>query len=191
VSEPSEDELDRLLARGTLPRGQKQQMLGHILASVQASAPARRPLKWRWPAFAALSLSASLAIVGLWARPATRPESGLREKGSSAPILAVSCLDGSLTACPVGSRLAFWIEGRRNEPGVVTAYADPVAGGERVWYLTNEPVPKAALVGKEQATGRYHVNVFLTRFPVARAELTRLPAGVVITHTSFELAVSP
>jgi hypothetical protein len=192
VSEPSDDEVDRLLSRGALGRADKQRLLRDVLASVQASAPRRRPSRWRWPAFAVLSLSGALAVAALWARPSAETRSALREKGSlsGAPIIAMSCLGGSLAACPVGSRIAFWVEGGRPEAGVVTAYADPVAGGERVWYLTNEPVPRAAVVGQEQAGGRYRVSVVLTRHPVARTELARLTPDVIVTHGSFDLVVS-
>jgi hypothetical protein len=193
VSDLSDDEVDHLLSRGTLPREHKQRMLGHILASVQTSPARRPPSKWRWPAFAVLSLSTTVAVALLWARPSARTDSSLRDKGggAEAPILAVACLEGSLGACPVGSRIAFWTEGGRKAPGSVTAYADPVAGGERIWYLTNEALPKAALVDKEQRPGRYRINVFMTQHPVARAELARLGPDVIVAHASFNLVVAP
>lgn len=193
MSELSDEEVDRLLSRGTLPREQKQRMLGEILASAQPPRARRPPSRWRWPAFAIVSLSASLAAVLLWGRPSASIDSAMREKGggAEAPILQVACLEGALGACPAGSRIAFWTEGGRKAPGVVTAYADPAGGGERIWYLTNEAVPKAALVGKEQPPGRYRLNVFLTQHPVARAELARLGPDVIVTKASFTLVVAP
>jgi hypothetical protein len=193
LSDLSEDELDRLLSRGGLGQEQKRRMLGNVLASVEAAATPRRRSRWRWPAVAVLSLSGAVAVAALWARPSGETRPDFREKGAPAavPILAMSCLGGSLGACPAGSRLAFWLEGGPQEPGVITAYADPVAGGERVWYLTNEKAPRAALIGKEQPSGRYRVTVVLTRHPVARAELAALDSRGIITHANFDLVVSP
>ncbi len=193
MSDLSEDELDRLLSRGRLAQEDKQRVLRNVLASVPApAAPARRP-RWRWPAIAALSLSGALAVAVLWVRPSGETGSDLREKGGSAgvPIIAMSCLGGSLGACPTGSRIAFWVEGGKQEPWVATAYADPAAGGQRIWYLTNEEVPKAAVIGKEHAAGRYRVSVVLTRHPVGRTEIAKLPADVAVARASFDLVVSP
>jgi len=192
VPEPSDDEIDRLLSRGELGQAHKQRLLRGVLASVQAPAAPRRP-RWRWPAFAAVSLAGAgaVAVAVLWVGPSAGTGSSVREKGGPAadPIIAISCLGGSLAACPPGSRIAFWLEGGPQETGVVTAYGDPVSGGERVWYLTNQAVPRAALLGSEQPRGRYRVNVLLTKRPIERAELGRLTADVVRTRASFELVV--
>jgi hypothetical protein len=74
---------------------------------------------------------------------------------------------------------------------LVTAYADSAGGGERVWYLTNAALPGAALIGKEQPQGRYDVRVVVTKHPVERVALARLPAEVVVAHAHFSLVVSP
>jgi len=148
-----------------------------------------------------------LAVAVLWVRPAGEAGSTLRAKGapSEVPIIAMSCLGGSLNACPTGSRIAFWLEGGREEPEFVTAYADSVVDGERVWYLTNEAVSaaasrstsslravsRAALVGREQASGRYRVSVVVTRRPVPRAQLAQLTPDVMLTRASFDLLVLP
>lgn len=193
MPEPSEDEIDRLLSRGRLGQRHKQKLLLGVLASVQASPHPRRRFRLRWPAFAALSVSGALAVVALWPRPPAETQTALQEKGAAerTPIIAMSCFGGSLGACPTGSRIAFWAEGGAKEPGWVTAYADPVGGGERVWYLTNAALPGAALIGQEQPRGRYEVRVVLTKHPVERVALARLPAADVVAHANFSLVVSP
>lgn len=193
MSELSDDEVDRLLSRGGLGPEHKQRLLQGVLATVQASPVPRQRPRWRWPALMAASLAGAVAVSALWARPSARTEPALREKGaaSGGPVIAVSCLGGSLAACPTGSRIAFWLEGGRKEPGFVTAYADPVAGGERVWYLRNDAVPRAAVVGKEQPSGRYRVSAVLTKRPVERSDLANLTPGAVVTRASFDLVISP
>jgi hypothetical protein len=211
--ELSDEEIERLLSRGGLGREHKLQLLQRVLASVPTAATGRRRAPWRWRAVGVLSLSGALAVAALWGRPSGQASSTLRAKGTPAavPIIAMSCLGGSLVACPTGSRIAFWVEGGprleggREEPGFVTAYADSIARGERVWYLTNEAlsagtspstgspraVSRAALVGKDQPNGRYRVSVVLTRHPITRAELARLTPDVTVTRASFDLVVSP
>lgn len=187
----SDDEIDRLLSRGGLGREHKRRVLRDVLGSVHASPVPRRRLRWRWPAFAAVSLSGALAVTAFWPRASGTAETTVREKGAlaDAPIIAMSCLGGSLTACPTGSRIAFWLEGGRKQPGFLTAYADSIASGERVWLVTNEVVPRAALVGREQPRGRYRVKVILTRRPVDRAELVRLTPDVIVTRATFDLVI--
>lgn len=193
MSELSDDEVDRLLSRGRLGQEDQQRILGSVLASVQASEPRPRRRRWRWPAFAIISLSGALALALVWVRPAREPGSDVRDKGAAgpAPIIAMSCLGGSLGACPTGSRIAFWLEGQAKDPGFVTAYAEPAAAGERVWLLTNQTVPKAAVIGEGRASGRYHVTVVLTRRPVEHAEVGRLGQEVVVARATFDLVVSP
>jgi hypothetical protein len=193
VSELSDDEVDRLLSRGRLGQEDKQRILGSVLASVPASEPRPRRRRWRWPAFAIISLSGALAFALVWVRPARESGSEVREKGAAgkAPIISISCLGGSLGACPTGSRIAFWLEGEFKEPGFVTAYAEPAAAGDRVWLLTNQPVPKAAVIGEGQPAGRYRVTAVLTSRPVEHAEVARLSPDVVLARATFDLVVSP
>jgi hypothetical protein len=192
VPEPSDEDIDYLLSSGRLSQPHKHELLRGVLASVQASSQPRRRFRWRWPAFAALSVSGALAAVALYPRPAAETGTALREKGvlPRSPIIAMTCLGGSLAACPAGSRIAFWSEGGPKEAGLVTAYGDPVGGGERVWYLTNAELPGAAVIGREQPTGRYEVGVVLTKGPIERSTLAQLPAELVVAHANFSLVVS-
>jgi hypothetical protein len=207
MSDLSDDEADHLLSRGGLGREHKERLLLGILASVPASpAPPPRSRR-RWTVVGALSLASAVALVGLWWRPSAQQGSELRAKGASAavPFIGMSCLGGSVSACPRGSRVAFWLEGGTDQIGFITAYADPVDGGERVWLLTNEPlasspstavesprvIPKAAVLGAAQSGGRYVVQAVLSRSRVARAGLSDLPSIQIVTRARFELVVSP
>jgi hypothetical protein len=207
MSDLSDDEVDHLLSRGGLGREHKARLLQNVLASMPAVGPPRPRPRWRRQAVGALSLMAGLAIVALWWRPSVSTVSEFRAKGAAmpVPVIGMSCLGGSVGACPRGSRIAFWLEGGTQEAGFVTAYADPVGGGERVWYLTNEPtaarslgsaesphvIPRAVLVGPEQPSGRYGVEVILSRSPVKHEDLPRLASAGIVTRASFDLVVSP
>jgi hypothetical protein len=71
---------------------------------------------------------------------APTPDGSFQAKGAGdAPVIIVSCLRAQVSACPSGSRVAFALEGGHDQGGFLTAYADPIAAGERVWLLTNEP----------------------------------------------------
>jgi hypothetical protein len=203
---PDED-LDHLLSRGGLGRAQKERLLGGVLASVAIPVPSRRRSRWLWQTVAGLSFAGGLAAFALWGRPSNKTGPTFLVKGApaAAPIVGMSCLGGSPGACPSGSRVAFWLEGSTKDAGFITAYADPVRGGERIWYLTNEAtpggprdpaqsprvIPRAALIGGEQPAGRYLVRVVLTRHPVGRADLPRLAPADIVTRANFDLVVSP
>ena len=203
-----DDEMDHLLSRGGLGGAHKERLLRGVLGRVAVPASSRRRPRWLWQTVAGLSLATGVAAFALWGRPSGETGSALRAKGapSLAPVVGLSCLGGSLGACPAGSRIAFWLEGGPDkQAGFITAYADSPAGGGRVWYLTNEAagaapsspvesprvVPKAALIGQEQPPGHYRVHVVFTRHPVGRADLSRLTTAEVVTRASFDLVVSP
>jgi hypothetical protein len=210
MREPSDDDIDHLLSRGGLGRQQKERALAHVLATLPPRpAQAGRRRWWIWGGTGTLSLAAGVAILALWLR-GPGPDGDLRDKGAAAgaPVVDMTCLGGSggsISACPRGSRVAFSLEGGRAEAGFVTAYADPIAGGQRVWYLTNQPVDapaagasgavrvvaKAAIVGDEQPPGRYRVEVTVTRRAVDRADLPRLAPADLLVRARFELVVSP
>jgi hypothetical protein len=196
----SDDEVDYLLARGKLGGSQRQRIL-------QAALTASRPgfwARWRgriiWSA-GGLTLATGAAVLLLLPRV---PETGrFNAKGSNgAPLITVSCLDGMLTACPSGSRVAFAVEGGRDNGGFLTAYADPIKAGERVWYLSNEAVGpvqegtpsrvmrKAALIGDGQPAGAYRVHAIFSRRPVGRGSLSSLSADETLAQVDRDLVVT-
>ncbi len=208
VSELSDDDIDHLLSQGRLGRAHKERLLRRVLGSIPSPpVTVDRPSRRRWHVLGVLPLACGAVILALWWRPNGERGSSFRAKGTPAlaPVVGMSCLGGSVRACPSGSRIAFWLEGGTQETGFITAYADPAGGGERVWYLTNEPasavsanlpgspsvVPKAAVIGREQSSGRYGVHVIFTRRPVAHADLRRLSPAETVTRADFDLVVSP
>src|SRR4051812_11224333 len=145
MTDLSDEEMDHLLSRGGLGREHKERLLRGVLESVAIPVPSRRRWRWLWQTVAGLSLAGGVTLVALWGRPAGEMGPALRAKGAPAlaPFVGMSCLGGSSGACPSGSRIAFWLEGHTKDAGFVTAYADPLRGGERVWYLNNEAMPIA------------------------------------------------
>ena len=147
VSELSDDDIDYLLSQGRLGRAHKERLLRRVLASIPSPpVTVHRPSRRRWQVLGVLPLACAAVILALWWRPAVEKGSTLRAKGTPAlaPVVGMSCLGGSVRACPSGSRIVLWLEGGTQETGFITAYADPVGGGERVWYLTNEPASNAS-----------------------------------------------
>ena len=99
--------------------------------------------------------------------------------------------------------MAFALEGGRDQGGFLTVYAEPTAGGERVWYLTNEPVGappgdasprvirKAALIGDGQPPGAYRVHAIFSRGPVPREALADLAPAHTLARVEMDLVVAP
>ena len=99
--------------------------------------------------------------------------------------------------------MAFALEGGRDQGGFLTVYADPTTAGERVWYLTNEPVGappgdatprvihRAALIGDGQPPGGYRVHAIFSRGPVAREALADLAPADTLARIELDLVVAP
>ena len=204
MSPPSDDEIDHLLSRGKLGGSQRQRILDAALAASREGFWARWRGKLAWSAGGlAFATGAAVLVLTLRASP-TDGEAAFRVKGAgAAPVIVVSCLGAQVSACPPGSRVGFALDGGRDQGGFLTAYADPTAGGERVWYLTNEPVGaapgdatprvirKAALIGDGQPPGRYRVHVIFSRGPVAREALAGLEPAHTLARVELELVVAP
>jgi len=189
MSDPPEEKVDYLLSRGALSGSQREQILEAALRSARAHPAQARRRWWAWGG-GGFVLAAGAAAFLLWARVPSQGD--FREKGSAggAPAIELLCLGASVKACPLGSLVAFQVDGRE---GFLSAYADPVPTGERIWYLTNEPVrgpvvPKAARVGTEHRPGDYRVHVILSRQALPRDHL----AGPdVLAQARFDLRVIP
>ena len=201
MSPRSDDEIDLLLSRGKLSGSQCERILEAAIAASREGFWARWRGRIAWSA-AGLTLATGAAALLLMLRPAHDGAPGFQVKGSAdAPLITVACLGAQVSACPPGSRLAFALEGGRDKGGFLTAYADPIKPGERVWYLTNEPVgavagdaasrviPKAALIGDGQPAGSYRVHAIFTRRAVAREALASLPASDTLSRVDLDLVV--
>src|SRR5262245_3407590 len=111
---PSDNEIDYLLSRGKLGGSQRERIL-------EAALTASREGFWaRWRGRFALSagglaLAGATAILLLAVRtPTPDGPSSFQVKGpGDAPLITVSCLGAQVTACPVGSRVAFALQGGR------------------------------------------------------------------------------
>ena len=204
-----DDEMDHLLSRGGPGRAHKERLLRDVLGPMGIPTHSRRRPRWFWQTVAGLSLAGGVAVFALWGRPSGGGRTGPARQRSAftdAESSACPALADTLSACPAGSRIAFWLEGGPNkEAGFITAYADSPAGRERVWYLSNEAtgatpssptesprvLPKAALIGQEQPPGHYRVHVVFTRHPVGRADLSRSTPAETVARASFDLVISP
>jgi hypothetical protein len=203
MSPPSDDEIDYLLSRGKLGGSQRQRILDAALAASREGFWARWRGKLAWGA-GGLAFATGAAALLLVLRTPPDGQAAFRVKGpGDAPAIVVSCLGAQLSACPSGSRVAFALEGGRDQGGFLTAYADRTAAGERVWYLTNEPVGappgdatprvirKAALIGDGQPPGRYRVHAIFSRGPIAREALAGLAPDHTLARVELELVVAP
>jgi hypothetical protein len=189
----SDEEVDRLLARGSMTPEESQQALKGAL---RATAPPR----WRrWTFGLAVPATAALLLLVFL------PRSGFTPRGELAPpLLEVSCADGAHDRCRQGSLLLFHVASAQG--GVLAAWADPVDGkGERVWYFPTAggewaPVPaspelqtlgKAARLGAEQPPGVYQIHLVLASHELSREELAAPNAGGVLGRADARLEVTP
>jgi hypothetical protein len=205
MPDASDDELDYLLSRGMLSGPKRAELLDHAIASARAAEPAPRKAP-RWLGArgvgAGLAVAASAALIVVVLRP-PHQVTQFRAKGSGAgaPILDVTCVGATLKACPRGSLLAFSVRNPGGEAtaaagSFVSAYSDPSSGGQRIWYLTNEPVvgsvvPKVARIGDEHRPGSYRAQVVLSRRPLSRAEIVARTAEATAKATAEATAGPP
>jgi len=199
---PSNDDLDYLLSRGTLSGPRREQILQEALAAARAR-PARGR-RWRWAlgGGAGVAVAAAAAMVLLWPRVRPPVEGEFRAKGggAGAPVIDMTCLGATVSACPRNSLVVFSIgsqeDGKEMSGALVSAYADPISPGERIWYLTNQPAVgplagKAVRIGDEHRPGRYRVEVVLSRRALGRADLVSARPPEVTARARFDLQVVP
>jgi hypothetical protein len=196
-------DIDFALAGGGLSGPEKERILAKVLAQL-----ARRSW-WRGRLALALggglSLAAVSAVVLLVATPGAQHASRFTARGqtvAAAADLEVDCLGASLTACPSGATLLFAVRGGARR-GYLAAWATPVAGGERIWYFSQdseaplvEPtdvravaIPRGVRIGPEHAPGVYLIHVVLADEPLARAALLAEPPAAAQVRERFLLTV--
>jgi hypothetical protein len=202
MSPRSDDEIDYLLSRGKLGAKQRQRIFDAALSASRDGLWARWRGRLGWSA-GGLMLATGVAVALLVLRAPDRDAAGFGVKGASGgTLITVACLGAEMTACPSGSKLAFAIEGGRDNGGFLTAYAEPIGPGERIWYLSNEPVgapqgdgarvlKKAAVIGDGQPAGRYRVHAIFVPGPVVRETLTAGPRDDALARVELELVVAP
>jgi hypothetical protein len=194
------DELDRLMARGGLGGAAREQILEGLLGA--EAPPAPRPSRRRlWMGGLALAAAGAAALVFV-VRPS---KDEFRAKGAGAGLaeLGLDCEQGSLSACPLGSTLMFRVSSV-GSAAYLQAYAEPRDGGERVWYFSAEnQAPRLAArantqvvrqgvrLGPEHRPGRYRVHVVLSTTPLGRTALLAGSPSTQLSATVVELNVVP
>ncbi len=198
------EELDSLLGRGRMGASRRDAILSTLLARAAVERRTRSRRRWSFVGLAAVAAAAAGMFL---LTPRLSPRSGapFRPKGGatepSTPSVAMECLGATLAACPTGSRLVVSATGVR---GFVSAWAEPVGGGERIWYFSADTVSPpvdsgsdrtahaihADKVGPEHVAGTYRVEVRVTERPVARADLLRLEDGAWLAKGQYSLTVT-
>jgi hypothetical protein len=206
----TDQELDRLLARGRLGGPGRDRVLEGVL---QQQARAERRTRARFLAWGTgvMALAAAASGVVVVVAPRARPvDDGIRPKsavsGVAAPAwLDLACSGGTLEACPRGATLLFGVAGAARA-GFLAAYAEPEAGSgarERIWYFSAESetpavaasgdgvglAPRGIRVGPEHAPGGYVVHVFLCAQPLGREALLRGDNPAILDRLSVPLRV--
>jgi hypothetical protein len=199
------NELGALLGRGGIGASRRDAILKTVLAQVKAESSA--PRRWRWPVVAlgtaSLVAAVSFLLVPLFSQPSFAP---FRAKGTAAkalastPAVAIECLGATPDACPKGSLLVVRVSGVR---GYVSAWAEPVGEGERIWYFsadTYSPLvdgisnPSTATtrvvrIGPEHFEAAYVVDIRVTDREVRREEVLHIPASAVLASGRVALTV--
>jgi hypothetical protein len=190
----SDEDLQRLLARGRLGGPARERVLDRVL---DKTAPARtRRRAWLVPLVLALGSGVALLVLVIRPRPddvvVVRPRSdedrwrnarwGIKGGATAAAVtLEARCAEG---ACRPGSTLLFSAFGAAT-PGYLEAYAEPAAGGGRIWYFSAEtesplvpasaqatqPAGRGIVIGPEHAPGTYQVHLFFCSAPLPQALL--------------------
>jgi len=191
-SDDQEDDL--LLSRGRLTESRRDEVFRKVLQTVAAAegAGARSaPRRWLWSGLATGALALGGLILFLGRAPG--PSSEFRSKGTEAMpgqlVAAVECEGAQLTSCPVGSRLLFRTA---RVSGFLVAFAEPAAGGERVWYFEPEQplslsanvhdsgyLRRTVLIGPEHASGKYRVHLVILPGAASRAAVLERTSQVL------------
>jgi hypothetical protein len=194
--------LDRLLARGALSGREREDVLARVLErTARPAARARvRPLIFG-VAGLAVCAAAAVAVAAAWPRRDTGAfaSRGAQDQGIHVEI---ACSGARLSACPVGSHLVFSASGAA--PGYLAAWAEPVAGGERIWYFSAErdapsilptataaPLDRAVEIGPEHAIGKYFVHIVVGAHPLSREQALRGDPGSILASETAAIEVIP
>jgi hypothetical protein len=195
-------EIDSLLAPRALSGREREQVLEQVLRGV---APARNRCLARGFTLAAIGLAACASLVlVLWRWDGKERPFAARGSSGAGAHVELLCSGGTLSACPRGSRLLFAVTGGAR-PAYLAAYAEPVGGGERIWYLSSErraepvgtgtapdePIDVAIEIGPEHLDGRYIVHILTGAHPLSRAEALSPDARSILMSETVELGIVP
>ncbi|HEV3190385.1 MAG TPA: hypothetical protein VGY54_07800 [Polyangiaceae bacterium] len=194
-------DLDALLARGALSGPTRERVLGGVLDRVS---PSQRGKSIKTAVAILFPAAAAVAIWFGGVRPLAKPgasSSAFEARGSASRTVRVdaACSGGPMLSCPRGSRLVFrgWPD---TPPSYLAAFADPVGGGERIWYFSVESesprlgaaaVDRAVLIGPEHAVGRYVIHVIVSTRPISRTQAAASSDPAVIGSETLDLGIVP
>jgi len=195
------EELDSLLGRGGLGAARRDAVLQTVLTSVKAEVPARSRSWWSWAGLGFAAVAGVLIFLVPKFSPTSSSSFRAKGPGATTPSVQLECLGATLDRCPAGSLLVVRVDGVR---GFVSAWAEPVRGGERVWYFSAEtsspPVDaisaspadraRAVKIGPEHTAGNYLVQIRVTEQPMRRDDLLRMPGAAVLVTGQFTLSVT-
>ena len=110
------------------------------VAAAESRGRPSRHVAWKLLWLAPLAAAAALLLV----RPTGFGSQG--EERAEAPRFELVCADavGSAVHCTRSERLYFWFPGATDHV-FLSAYAEPVAGGERVWFFPTASTPEVEL----------------------------------------------
>jgi hypothetical protein len=202
MTDPSEDELDRLLARGRMGGPARERVLGRVL---ETTAP-RKARMASWAGVLAFVSAGAVAATVLLVRG--HPDDSFTSKGGSAavtPRVEVSCIDGDPSRCAMGSTLVFRAEDCE-AGGYLAAFAERSGSTERLWYFpsSNDPtlpsiaakaepqvLPRGARIGPEHTPGRYVVTMILAKRQLTRDQIVDATSPDLLGRWTTPIEVTP
>ena len=173
-----------------------------------SSGRGKRGRRWGLALGAGLSLATAAGVVRMIAPAVRTRPSGFTPRGAavgpSDVELQLICTSGTLAACPRGAKVVFAVRGGA-PGGYLAAWADPVGGGERVWYFSAEgqsphlaagaagasALARGVRIGAELAAGTYDVHMVLSTDPLARVAVAHLGSGTpgILAQRTVSLTV--
>jgi hypothetical protein len=206
MTDPSDDELDRLLARGRMGAPARERVLGRVL---EKAAPKKSRMASWAGVFAFVSAGAVAAALLLMQG---HPEGTFTSKGGTAAATArveASCIDGDPGRCPMGSTLVFRAEECAEAckgGGYLAAFAERPGSTERIWYFpsSNDPslppvaaqaepqvLARGARIGPEHTPGPYVVTMILLRRPLTREQIADAKGADEVRRWTTPMEVTP
>jgi hypothetical protein len=182
--------LDFLLAQGRLPGPEKERIKDRLLAT-----RGRGRRAWL------MGLLAGGLAVGVGALLLMPRMDGFSVKGGGGQAqIEVECLGGESDRCPVGATLLFVVSGAPRL-AFLSAYAEPAAGGERIWYYSAQedspavtpdktvPLRRGIRIGPEHRPGSYRLHLILSERPLRREEALAGRSRAILAARTLPLTV--
>jgi hypothetical protein len=196
------DRLDQLLSRGRLRGPAAERILDGALREARIVPPPwyrRKAMLFGSPVLAG-AVAAAFVLIGKPSPDAMRSKGGTA--GDSA-VVSVECSGRPPGTCRTDDLILFRVEAVARQ-GFLIAYAEPSAGGERIWFFPqadgSAPVVAAsaepqtlrqAVAARSLSPGSYQVHIVITGRSVSKTEILSGVAPDVITVRTTPLEVVP